>query len=302
MTAIAEDTREFLRNFTPEHGSFVGVDSDGCVFDTMAAKQTHCIHPRIIAHWRLEAIEPLLRETAEFVNLRSKWRGGNRFPSLLRMFDLLRQRPEVRAAGIAIPQLPSLRRFVKSGLPLGNDSLARQAAESGDAELADVRAWSEEVNANIAQTVNAMPPFEWARTGLERIAASCDAICVSQTPTEALVREWDACGLSSLVRLVAGQECGSKAEQIAQATRSRYGHQRVLIIGDALGDLEAARTNEALFYPIKPGSEVDSWRRFVEEAYDRFLDGRYAGAYEDEEIRNFQALLPDTPPWQLGEK
>ena len=47
---------------------------------------------------------------------------------------------------------------------------------------------------------------------------------------------------------------------------------RILMIGDAPGDLKAARANGALFYPINPGAEDLSWKRFHDEAFDRFVD------------------------------
>ncbi len=82
-------TRQDLVEFEPTCDSVVGIDSDGCVFDSMVVKQCVHFHPMIIACWHLEAIEPQLRETAEFVNLYSKWRGSNRFAALLKVFELL---------------------------------------------------------------------------------------------------------------------------------------------------------------------------------------------------------------------
>ncbi len=70
------------------------------------------------------------------------------------------------------------------------------------------------------------------------------------------------------------------------------------MIGDAPGDLKAARGNDFLFYPIKPGSEDESWERFHEEALDRFFSGTYAGDYESKLIEEFDALLPEVPPWK----
>lgn len=33
------------------------------------------------------------------------------------------------------------------------------------------------------------------------------------------------------------------------------------MIGDAPGDLKAARGNGALFFPVNPGDEEESWKR-----------------------------------------
>ena len=68
------------------------------------------------------------------------------------------------------------------------------------------------------------------------------------------------------VRLIAGQELGSKSTQLWQAVDGRYAPQHVLMIGDAPGDLDAARANGALFYPIIPGQEEHSRQRLGEEA------------------------------------
>ena len=65
-----------------------------------------------------------------------------------------------------------------------------------------------------------------------------------------------------------------------------------------LVDLEPARANGALFYPINPGHEEDSWQRFHLEAMHRFLDGSYAGAYEAGLVAEFDKLLPEVPPWK----
>ena len=297
MTTNRTCSREELINFQPRHTSFVGIDSDGCVFDTMEIKQKQCFHGNIISLWKLEPVEKYLRQTAEFVNLYSKWRGGNRFPSLVRVFDLLRDRPEIRNSGIPIPQLTSLRKLIASGAALGSPALEKAVAQTGDQELALILKWSHNVNESIARTVKSIPPFKWAGESLEKIRANSDAICVSQTPCEALIREWEENDLTGYVALIAGQEMGTKTEHLAMSTADRYPPDRILMVGDAPGDHKAARNNNALFYPVNPAHEEESWERFCHEAYDKFLAGKYAGKYEQKVIAEFEALLPETPPW-----
>ena len=67
--------------------------------------------------------------------------------------------------------------------------------------------------------------------------------------------------------------------------------------GDAPGDRAAAVANDVLFFPINPGHEEESWRRLYEEALPRFFNGTYQGAYMDEQVARFEALLPASPPW-----
>ena len=125
-----------------------------------------------------------------------------------------------------------------------------------------------------------------------------DLIVVSATPGEALVREWEEHDIARYVRVIAGQEMGTKAEHLTLAARGKYRSDHMLMIGDAPGDLKAARANEALFYPINPGQEDRSWRRFYEEGMHRFLGGTYAGGYEAGLIAEFEKLLPEVPPWK----
>ena len=73
------------------------------------------------------------------------------------------------------------------------------------------------------------------------------------------------------------------------------------MIGDAPGDLKAAKSNNVLFYPINPGHEAESWERFYHEASDIFFRGEYEGKYETELIREFNQLLPDKPNWKILE-
>jgi len=290
-------SKETLIGFRPLHDSFVGIDSDGCVFPTMDIKQKQCFHPEIVRHWKLETIEPYVRESMEFVNLHSKWRGTNRFQALIVTFDFLRDRHEVRASGVAISALTSLRRYVGSGVPLSNTSLEAEVEKTGDPELTLVLQWSTAINTSIERTVKHVPPFAWARESLTRISAHSDMIVVSQTPEEALVREWKENGIDGIVSAIAGQELGTKAEHIAMATKDRYPQHRILMIGDAPGDFKAARANRAFFFPVNPGHENESWKCFCAEAYDRFLNGSYGGRYETDLIAAFDKLLPETPPW-----
>ena len=85
---------------------------------------------------------------------------------------------------------------------------------------------------------------------------------------------------------------GTKARHLEYAAKGRYNENRVLMIGDAPGDLKAAKANGALFYPINPGDEAASWKRFHDEAMDRFFDGTYAGRYEKELIDNSTRACP----------
>lgn len=286
-------TREELLTFVPSFDTLVGVDSDGCVFDSMETKQKVHFHPLIIKAWGLERIEPQLRKAAEFVNLYSKWRGQNRFPALLQVFDLLHEWPEVVASGVKLPKRTALRDYCNSGLPLGNATLIAEAARTGDPELARVVDWSLAVNKDIEEKMRKIPPFRGVRESLNKIQTCSDLAVVSQTPEEALVNEWEEHELSQYARLIAGQELGTKTEHLQMIIQGRYPPEKVLMIGDAQGDQRAAETVGCCFYPINPGGEEACWKRFSDEAYARFLADKFCGAYQQRLIAEFEALLPE---------
>jgi hypothetical protein len=70
------------------------------------------------------------------------------------------------------------------------------------------------------------------------------------------------------------------------------------MMGDAPGDLEAAKANGTLFFPINPGQEEKSWERFFKEGLARFTAAAYAGEYETALIAEFETFLPSVPPWK----
>ncbi len=296
---MVQYTQNDLKNFQPKHNFFVGIDSDGCAFDTMELKHKECFIPNIIKEWNLQAVSKYTREAAEFVNLYSKWRGINRFPALIMVFDLLKERPEVIKRNVSIPEAKSLREFINSGKPLGNPSLKKEVESKNDEILTQAFRWSEAVNKSVEEMVKCVPPFPYVRECLEKLKPHSDIIVVSATPTEALKREWEEHNIAKYAGIIAGQELGSKKEHIKFAANGKYRNDHILMIGDAPGDFSAAKSNNALFYPINPGYEEESWELFYKEALDVFLSEKYTGEYENELIKKFEKLLPETPPWKL---
>jgi phosphoglycolate phosphatase-like HAD superfamily hydrolase len=288
-----------LLEMKPKYEFFVGIDSDGCAFDTMEIKHKECFCPNIIKHWDLQGVSKYAREAAEFTNLYSAWRGVNRWPALIKVFDLLRERPEVQRRKVAIPEAPCIRAFIADeAYPGSNDGLQAYLADHPDPELDKALAWSLAVNAAIADMVHGIPPFPYVRESLEFLQDKADMIVVSQTPDEALYREWAEHGIDQYVRAIAGQEKGKKSQHIEWAAGGKYQPDHMLMIGDAPGDMRAARANDALFYPINPGHEEASWQRFYEEAVFKFLNLEFAGEYEASLIADFEKFMPETPPWQ----
>lgn len=291
-----DSAKERLRTLRPRNDFFIAVDSDGCVFDTMEVKHKECFCPVTIRHFGLQAVSRYAREAWEFVNLYSRQRGINRFPALVSMLDLLRERAVVAGRGVRVPSLPGLRAWIQAETDLGNPALGRAAATSG--ELAAVLRWSEDVNTEIGRMVRGVRPFPGVVETLGRAASGADLIVASGTPLEALEREWKEHGIRPFVRTIAGQECGRKSDHLQMAAAGRYRPARMLMIGDACGDLAAARSLGACFFPVLPGREEASWQRLFGEGLDRFLGGSFAGSYQERLIAELYAILPEDPPWR----
>ena len=58
--------------------------------------------------------------------------------------------------------------------------------------------------------VKGVPPFPHLRETLEKAAHQADMMVVSQTPVEALTREWEEHNIANFVEVIAGQELGTK--------------------------------------------------------------------------------------------
>jgi len=122
---------------------------------------------------------------------------------------------------------------------------------------------------------------------------------ISSTPVEALKREWEENEMDRYVRMICGQEHGSKKEHLAFGAKGKYPDNHILMIGDAPGDMKAAKSNDVLFFPINPGHEEDSWERFYREGMYKFFNEEYEGSYETALIEEFESFLPEIPPWKL---
>jgi len=291
------DPAQVLRDFKPSKQFFVGIDSDGCIFDSMEIKHKECFTPMFIKHFELQAVSKYARECWDFVNLYSKTRGANRFPALVRALGLLRERPQVQARKVHVVETQALEEWIARETKLGNATLAAEV-QRGNKDLEQVKTWSDAVNRTIEDIVHGVPPFPLVQESLEKVSQLADAMCISQTPAEALRREWAEHGIDQFVRMIAGQEMGTKTEHLKFAAKDKYGPNRILMIGDAPGDYNAAKKNGALFFPINPGNEETSWERLHQEGLDRFFKGTFAGAYEAELVKEFDACLPEHPHWK----
>ncbi|MDQ1296513.1 MAG: family hydrolase [Bacteroidota bacterium] len=207
-------------------------------------------------------------------------------------------RPEIKARNFTVPSAVSLIEWTNMETKLGNPALKRYADEVNDPFIALTLEWSLKVNEDIEKMVFGIAPFPYVKNCLEKMKSMADIMVVSQTPLEALKREWEENNIDHYVRMIAGQEYGTKGEHLKYGAKGKYPDNKILMIGDANGDLKAAKSNGLLFFPVNPGKEEDSWEKLFREGLDRFFDGTFEGAYEEDLIREFKTYLPEHPHWK----
>ena len=267
----------------------------------MELKHKECFCPATVNVWGLQGVSRYARECAEFVNLYSSSRGTNRFPALVRTLELLYARPEVISRGYKMPNLTPLKEWIANTKVLSATAIEEYAKENPNMPevLKTAARWSKEVDENIKRIVHGIVPFPSVKATLSYLGTFADVVVVSATPHEALYREWQACGLTDYVTVVAGQELGTKAQCIKLAMEGRYAQDHVLKIGDAPGDYEAAKQNGVLFCPIIPGSENESWDRILHKDADLFKNLQYGSQAMEENLKAFFSVLLDNPPWKV---
>lgn len=71
------------------------------------------------------------------------------------------------------------------------------------------------------------------------------------------------------------------------------------MMGDALGDKNAACANHVLFYPIEPKRELQCWKYFYENTMKLFFKHQYTSETEKQHIELFEKILNNQPPWLI---
>ena len=292
-----------LTDMLPSKDYLVAIDSDGCAFDAMGIKQRECFCPMMIAYFNLQPVAEAARECKMFADLFSKTRGANRHKTIARILtELLPSHPMVKERGFKVPEFKHYIEWVNNPNSLLSNEGLQQAIDNANdiaakKELQHTLVWSKRVNEMVAEVCKGVPPFPHVRQSIEKAAQKADIIVCSATPSEALEREWAEHGLAQYVKVIAGQEMGKKAEHLAIVSDGKYDKDKIIMLGDAPGDRNAARDNDLAFYAINPGDEAKSWKRFGDEAFDKFMAGDYAGKYEKMVIDEFDTYLPEHPQW-----
>ncbi len=278
----SSDRREFL----------VCVDSDGCVMDTMTVKHKKCFGPCMIELWELSRWRDEILESWDNVNLYSMTRGINRFKGLALALR------EINGKYKPIIGIEALEKWVATSPALSNDELKKAIDTCTDSEgkscLEMALKWSQNVNKAIDNlSEEEKQPFEGALEGLKRAHEFADIAVVSSANRKAVEDEWGIHGLLEHVDYVMCQDNGSKADCIAQMIKMGYKPKNIVMVGDAPGDLDAAKKNGVSFFPILVNHESLSWTNFKNEGVMALKYGFEDDEGEEEEGDYQQMLIED---------
>lgn len=254
---------------TNESPFVVCIDSDGCAMDTMDIKHIRFFGPLAAKYFEIQNQEVYLEEWNR-VNLFSETRGINRFKGLLLSLEFAQEHGE------AIEDFTLFANWCNHTTSLSNQSLEEEIAKHNDTVLIKALEWSKAVNHGIeTELVGEDKPFEGVKRALEEISKVAQIAIVSSANSEAVNSEWKRHGLMPFVFEFFGQERGSKAAAIKEIKSLGFEKEKILMVGDAPGDLDAAKVNEVHFYPILFGKERESWATLVTNILPEFIDGQY---------------------------
>ena len=276
-------------SFERKHDYLVCVDSDGCVMDTMNCKHFHCFGPCMVTEWGLEEWKDDILNRWNVINLVSMTRGINRFKGLAMALV------EINEKYVPISGIRYLQHWADTAPTLSNDAVAKAAedAENEEAKSVFLKAlsWSKAVNAAIVKLPDELKvPYNGAKEGLAAAHQFADVAMVSSANRDAVEEEWGKFGLLEHTDIVLAQDIGSKAACISEMLKFGYEPSKVVMIGDAPGDCDAAEKNGVHYFPILVNHEKASWDEAIAVAYNKLQSGEYT-EYGAEKKKEFLANL-----------
>lgn len=276
----------------PEHEFLICVDSDGSVMDTMNSKHMKCFGPCLDSFWKLgEERDAILKRWNE-LNLFSGTRGVNRYRSLYMLLQ------EMDSQGHSVEGLEVFGKWVTSSSELSNGALQaeierqKQAGSSNLMCMEKALGWSLKVNEQVEMLgMEDRKAFPGSKRGLEAAVQYADIAVVSSANPEALASEWKEQGFLPFIHVLMSQKEGSKSDCIGMLLNRGYRKEKVLMIGDAPGDFQAALKNQVWFYPILAGKEEDSWNRFSDGILPAFIAGTFDENLQKNLLKAFEKNL-----------
>lgn len=274
-----------LTDFVKKREFLVCMDSDGCVMDTVRIKHCTVFCPELIRVFSLDEYADMITSAWKEINITGITRGIPRFESVVQIFDRLKNR------GVDVPGSEDIAAWVRTASELSTASLQQEMLRTGSLALRKLQEWNNACNRRIQALEPTFEPFPGVETSLRQLHAVADVAVVSAANESAIESEWTRYGLSRHADVIFGQEVGSKANSIAVMLACGYESRKVMMVGDAMGDAQAAAANGVAFVPILPGREAESWRRLQEEALPKLLHGTFSPAYQAELLAALRSAL-----------
>ncbi len=274
-----------LTDFVKKREFLVCMDSDGCVMDTVRIKHCNVFCPELIRVFSLDEYADMITAAWKEINITGITRGIPRFESVVQIFDRLKNR------GVDVPGSEDIAAWVRTASELSTASLQQEMLRTGSLALRKLQEWNNACNRRIQALEPTFEPFPGVEASLRQLHAVADVAVVSAANESAIESEWTRYGLSRHADVIFGQEVGSKANSIAVMLACGYESRKVMMVGDAMGDAQAAAANGVAFVPILPGKEAESWRRLQEEALPKLLHGTFNPNYQNELLAALRSAL-----------
>ena len=283
-----------LKEFKPKHNFFIGIDSDGTVFDTMETKHGYCFLNPLIDIFELSNFRNDVKRIWLGINLYSQYRGINRFEALSKFFKILKTKNILSKSNYEFPDLTIVDNLLKSKKPATNENLIDLINNEKIRNLDDskkVIMWSNEVNKNIETKLKEPSTILGAFDAIRILSLKADLVVMSNTPNKTLRNDWKINNICSSISLICGQETGNKHEMLSMAINGKYDRNKVLMIGDSPSDYYAAKNNNVLFFPIIPGKEKESWEFLITKGANIFFSKKYIQKIQHKKILEFQSSI-----------
>lgn len=274
-----------LKEFEKAKDYLICVDSDGCVLDTMDVKHMRCFAPCLVHEWELNEYRDDIIRLWRKVNLLSYTRGINRFKGLGKVLA------EINENYMRVEGLSEYVYWLQTTGDMSEESLAEAYEQTGSVCIKKALDWSRLVNQMMAMVPDSRKMlFEGAKEALKLAREHADVVIISGGNGAELLNQWRAQEIFEYADLFVSQEVASKRRCLQMLLDKGYEADHVIMVGDAQVDLDAANDTGVLFYPVLPYQERESWDVFS-EAFEHFVNGTYAGKFQEEKIKAFQEDL-----------
>lgn len=260
----------------------VCIDSDGCVIDSMNVKHVECFGPAFVEVWNLHTQKNEVLDLWNEINLYSKTRGINRYKGLAIILDKL-----------AIENQEDIKEFknwTKTSSKLSDKMIEEMVEASKNPIFQKALNWSYRVN----QLIESLPipsAFSYVAETLDSIKEIAEIAVISSANKEAILQEWKHNHLLEKVDYIFSQNEGSKKECIAKLVKHNIDKKHILMVGDALGDWEAASENGVWFYPILAENEEQSWNQLKHIYIKAFFQSEFNKELQEELLQHMKSNL-----------